>query len=205
MACNNIIQIKDKATLNRLGKTCKTYYSLTAPVLYERISVAAMFHAHIAKAIRTLEPHLSIKQRKQLKKEGTYRGQKDVYPTDLKPDETPVCAEYVQQLVVGVVQPGKKHDYIVLRYIEEALKNMKNIQIFEALCLTELVVTQAGFAHVFQPTLIITPRSMAESLAGYKKLQALSLNIQRRDYHPLRKIKNLQHLVLRAGYQTDNR
>lgn len=44
---------------------------------------------------------------------------------------------------------------------------------------------------------------MAESLAGYKKLQALSLNIQHRDYHPLRKIKNLQHLVLSAGYQTD--
>ena len=44
---------------------------------------------------------------------------------------------------------------------------------------------------------------MAESLAGYKKLQALSLDIQHRDYHPLRKIKNLQHLVLKAGYQTD--
>ncbi|KAJ4003968.1 hypothetical protein NW766_011823 [Fusarium irregulare] len=129
--------IKDKATLNRLGKTCKTYYSLTAPVLYERISVAAMFHAHIAKAIRTLEPHLSIKQRKQLKKEGTYRGQKDLYPTDLKPDETPVCAEYVQQLIVGVVKAGRKHDYIVHRYIEEAMKNMKNVQVFEALCLTD--------------------------------------------------------------------
>ncbi|RBR12492.1 uncharacterized protein FIESC28_08616 [Fusarium coffeatum] len=174
--------IKDKATLNRLGKTCKTYYSLTAPVLYERISVAAMFHAHIAKAIRTLEPHLSIKQRKQLKKEGTYRGQKDLYPTDLKPDETPVCAEYVQQLIVGVVKAGRKHDYIVHRYIEEAMKNMKNVQVFEALCLTE---------------------SMAQSLAGYKKLQALSLDIEHLDYHPLRKIKNLQHLVISAGYQTD--
>lgn len=135
------MQIKDKATLNRLGKTCKTYYSLTAPVLYERISVAAMFHAHIAKAIRTLEPHLSIQQRKQLKKEGTYRGQKDLYPTDLKPNETPACAEYVQQLVVGVVQAGKKHDYIVHRYIEEAMKNMKNVRVLEALCLTESVAT----------------------------------------------------------------
>jgi len=44
---------------------------------------------------------------------------------------------------------------------------------------------------------------MAESLAGYKKLQALSLNIQHLDFHPLRKIKNLQHLTISAGYQTD--
>lgn len=118
-------------------------------MLYERISVAAMFHAHIAKAIRTLEPHLSIQQRKQLKKEGTYRGQKDLYPTDLKPDETPACAGYVKELVVGVVQAGKKHDYIVHRYIEEAMKNMKNVQVFEALCLTESVATQRAFAQVF--------------------------------------------------------
>ena len=110
-------------------------------MLYERISVAAMFHAHIAKAIRTLEPHLSIQQRKQLKKEGTYRGQKDLYPADLKPNEIPACADYVQQLVVGVVQAGKKHDYIVHRYIEEAMKNMKNVQVLEALCLTESVAT----------------------------------------------------------------
>ncbi|KAJ4141795.1 hypothetical protein NW768_001013 [Fusarium equiseti] len=179
MVFNNI---KDKATLNRLGKTCKVYYSLTAPVLYERIAVAAMFHAHIAKAIRTLEPHLSIQQRKQLKKEGTYRGQKDLYPTDLKPNETPACAGYVQQLVVGVVQAGKKHDYIVLRYIEEAMKNMKNIRIFEGPCFDE---------------------SMAECLAGYKKLQALSIGIQHNEFHALRKIKNLQHLAITAGYQTD--
>jgi hypothetical protein len=129
--------MKEKAALSRLSRTCKKYYSLITPQLYKRISVAAMFHAHIGKLIRTLEPHLSIQQRKQLKKEGVYKGQKDLYPTTLKPEEKPICADYILQLVVGSVQAGRNHDYIVHRYVEETLKNTNNIEAFEALFLTQ--------------------------------------------------------------------
>ncbi|EKJ69684.1 hypothetical protein FPSE_10098 [Fusarium pseudograminearum CS3096] len=179
MVVNNI---REKSTLSRLSRTCKKYYLLIAPLLYKRISVAAMFHGHIAKLIRTLEPHLSIQQRKQLKKEGTYKGQKDIYPSGLRPDEMPVCANHVRQLVIGSVQAGRNHDYIVHRYIEEALKNTANVEILESFFVTE---------------------SMAKSIAKLEKLQALSLDLGYRDYQALYGIKNLKHLALQAYIQTD--
>jgi hypothetical protein len=101
------------------------------PRLYGRIAVAAMFHAHIPKLIRTLEPHLTIAQKKQLKKEGKYKGQQERYPRGLDEKAKPICASYVRQIIVGVVDPGKKHRYIVDRYIEEAFKNMDNLEIVE--------------------------------------------------------------------------
>ncbi|KAL6925384.1 hypothetical protein FSST1_002658 [Fusarium sambucinum] len=174
--------INEKSALSRLSRTCKGFYSLITPWLYRRISVAAMFHAHIGRLIRTIEPHLSIQQRKQLKKEGTYKGQKDVYPTNLRPQEKPACVSFVRQLVVGSVQAGRNHDYIVHRYVEEMLKNADNIEIFEALFLTE---------------------SMAQIIAGFKKLQALSLDLGYNSYQPLSEIRNLKHLALRAHGQTD--
>jgi hypothetical protein len=54
------------------------------PLLYNRIAVAAMFHAYIPKLIRALEPHLSIAQKRQLMKEGKYKGQqKDTQATSM--------------------------------------------------------------------------------------------------------------------------
>jgi hypothetical protein len=44
---------------------------------------------------------------------------------------------------------------------------------------------------------------MAKSIAGFKKLQALSLDLGYRDYEPLHTVKNLKHLALRAYSQTD--
>jgi hypothetical protein len=35
------------------------------------------------------------------------------------------------------VDPGRKHDYIVHRYVEEALKNMVNLEVVETRVLTE--------------------------------------------------------------------
>jgi exosome complex RNA-binding protein Csl4 len=101
------------------------------PRLYKRIAVAAMFHAHIPKLIRTLEPHLTIAQKKQLRSEGQYKGQQESFPSGMDENAKPYCASYVRQLVVGVVDPGQKHRYIVVRYIEEAIKNMNNLEIIE--------------------------------------------------------------------------
>jgi hypothetical protein len=110
------------------------------PQLYGRVAVAAMFHAHIAKLIRTLEPHLTIAQKKQLKKEGKYKGQQDRYRTGLDEHAKPICAAYVRQIVVGVADPGKKHKYIVDRYVEEAFKNFDNLETIETRVMTKLVL-----------------------------------------------------------------
>lgn len=107
------------------------------PRLYGRVAVAAMFHAHIPKLIRTLEPHLTIAQKKQLKKEGKYKGQQERYPSGLDEKAKPICATYVRQIIVGVADPGRKHRYIVDRYIEEAFKNMDNLEIVETRVLTK--------------------------------------------------------------------
>jgi hypothetical protein len=120
-----------------LSRTCKTFQWLLSPRLYSRVSVEASFHSHIAKFIRNIEPHLSIRQRKQLKKEGKYRGQQDKYPSNLGPKEKPACAEHVRQLFVSHLKPGRKHAQILYRYIEEAVQNMRNIEVLEFDTITE--------------------------------------------------------------------
>jgi len=68
------------------------------PRLYGRITVSAMFHAHIPKLIRTIEPLLTVKQKKQLKKEGRYKGQQERYESGIDENLTPICANYVRQV-----------------------------------------------------------------------------------------------------------
>jgi hypothetical protein len=72
-----------------------------------------------------------------LKKEGKYKGQQERYPDGLDENAKPICATHVRQIIVGVVDPGKKHRYIVDRYIEEAFKNMDNLEIVETRVLTK--------------------------------------------------------------------
>lgn len=117
--------------MSAMSRISKLFYSLIVPRLYERVAVAAMFHAHIPKVIRTLEPHLTITQKKQLKREGRYKGQQERYPTGLDEEKVPFCASHVRQFIIGASDPGKRHKYIVERYYEEALKNMTNIEILE--------------------------------------------------------------------------
>lgn len=110
------------------------------PQLYGRITVAARFHAHIPKLIRTIQPHLTIAQQKELNKEGKYRGQRETFPDGIDENARPRCASYVRQIVVGTVNPGYKHKRIVDKYIEEAFKNMDNLEIVETAVLTKYVV-----------------------------------------------------------------
>ncbi|EPE32064.1 RNI-like protein [Glarea lozoyensis ATCC 20868] len=172
--------VKDIPTISALGRTCKNMYTLMMPRLYGRVMVSAPYHAHIAKVIRTLEPHLTIAQKKQLKKEGKYKGQQEKYPKGLNETAIPICASYVKELLVGYSDPGKKHRYIVERYIEEALKNMRNLEIVEGFLYTE---------------------SIGKSIAALKSLKALSLNSSRSEgetLKPLFAIKNVRHLNLRS-------
>ncbi|KAF4974211.1 hypothetical protein FZEAL_8849 [Fusarium zealandicum] len=151
---------------------------MAIPRLYKRVTVAAMFHAHIQTLIRTLEPHLTVAQKKQLKKEGKYKGQQERYSNLLGEHAKPFCADYVRQLVIGVSDPGRKHAFIVDRYLEEALQNFRNLEIVETRVLTE---------------------SMAESLASLGSLKALCLfsdHISDESMNLIATIKNLKHLAM---------
>ncbi|KAF2674304.1 hypothetical protein BT63DRAFT_435437 [Microthyrium microscopicum] len=169
--------IRDSSTIGRLARTCKRYYSIMIPLLHRRIAVHAYNHAHIAKFIRGLEPYLSIAQKKQLKKEGAYKGQQARYSSKLDPKAEPVAASYVQQLSIGVADPGRKHQYICHRYVEEALKTMNNLEIVETHFLTV---------------------PMGKSIASLQNLQALRvLHRIPADYMPpLSSLKNLKHLAV---------
>ncbi|KAF5002480.1 hypothetical protein FGRMN_305 [Fusarium graminum] len=173
--------IDDTKSLGRLSKTCKTYYALVTPQLYKRVDVWVSFHAHIAKLIRTFDPLLSIEQKKQLKKVGTYKGQQESFPSKVDPRKKPEIANFVKQALLGIGDPGKNHREIVHRYVDEVMKNMHNLEIVETIRLTETI---------------------ANRLAEQKNLKALALhvnNVGERYTEAMAKIKNLQHLVLELG------
>ncbi|KAF1817037.1 hypothetical protein P152DRAFT_387111 [Eremomyces bilateralis CBS 781.70] len=176
--------IKDPSTIGKLGRTCKRYYSLMMPLLHKRVAVAVMFHAHISKLIRALEPHLTIAQKRQLKKEGNYKGQQERYPSHLDANAKPASASHVREMVVGVADPGRKHQYIVHRYVEEVFKNVNNLEIVEVYFLT---------------------KSMGQSIASLKNIQALRLHEPEIEaMTPLAKIKNLKHLSVENSSFNNN-
>ncbi|RBR07087.1 uncharacterized protein FIESC28_10833 [Fusarium coffeatum] len=173
-------KIKDKASLGNLAKTCKAFHSLVMPRLYKRVEASVEYHAHIAKLIRSIEPALTIGQRKQLRKEGQYKGQQETFPkTDEK--RRPEIANFIRQAAFEIGDPGQKHRFIVYRYIEELLKSAGNLQVFAATDFTE---------------------SMAKSLASNNHLRALHLKISEGrmpDVLPLTAIKGLRHLHLETA------
>ncbi|KAF7516311.1 hypothetical protein G7054_g14212 [Neopestalotiopsis clavispora] len=116
-----LVGISEPRDMSVLGRTSKMFYSVMMPRLYGRVVVASMFHAHIAKLIRTLEPLLSIAVKKQLKKEGKYKGQQEKYRTGLNEKAIPACAGYVKQ------------------YVEEALKVMRNLEVLDIVIVNESI------------------------------------------------------------------
>ncbi|KAF5023103.1 hypothetical protein F66182_4860 [Fusarium sp. NRRL 66182] len=177
--------IKDSNTLSRLSRTCKKYHSLVKPQLYKRISVQVSFHAHIPRFIRTLEPLLTVAQRKELKKVGKYKGQREDYPK-IDIHEKPEIANHVRQIFFDTGDPGQSHRQIIDRYVEETLKTLTNLEVVETRVLNE---------------------SVAESLAALKSLQALhlpSVKWQKGALKPLNTIQNLKHLYLETdGFHDD--
>lgn len=121
----------------KMACTSKRYYALVMAIIHKRISVSTSFWAHIPHVIRRIEPHLSIAQKKQLKREGQYKGQQEKFSTRLDPNAVPPCASNVRQMIIGKIDPGKKHKPLVLRYFEEVLKNLHNLEAFDAEDLTE--------------------------------------------------------------------
>ncbi|KAK8855118.1 hypothetical protein PGQ11_011030 [Apiospora arundinis] len=174
----------DRPTLSALARTSKALYSMITPRLYARVAVHASYHAHIAKLIRTLEPLLTIAQKRQLKKEGKYKGQQERYPTTLDPNFKPICTQYVGQLIVGRVDPGRKHRYIVDRYVEEAFKNLDNLAIVETRVLTRSIIQSLAAAKHLKALAVL-----GEGLEGCAGEDEAMLK-------PFSKIKGLRHLSL---------
>ncbi|KAL5589940.1 hypothetical protein FOVSG1_011807 [Fusarium oxysporum f. sp. vasinfectum] len=172
--------VNDPKSMVKLACTSKRYYALVMAIIHKRISVSTSFWAHIPHVIRRIEPHLSIAQKKQLKREGQYKGQQEKFSTRLDPNAVPPCASNVRQMIIGKIDPGKRHKPLVLRYFEEVLKNLHNLEVFDAEDLTE---------------------SMAESLSKLEKLKSIRLHpyehsIKSEAMIPLANLHNLEHICI---------
>lgn len=121
--------IETPLAMSILARTSRFFYNLMMPRLYNRIELSVSYHSHIAKFIRTIEPLLSISQKRALKKVGRYRGQQERYPTTLDANAVPLNGRFVRQLAVGYIHPGRKHVDICIRYVEELMKNLPHVEV----------------------------------------------------------------------------
>ncbi|KAF5563902.1 hypothetical protein FPHYL_4929 [Fusarium phyllophilum] len=172
--------VNDPKSMVKMACTSKRYYAVVMAIIHKRISVSTYFWAHIPHVIRRIEPHLSIAQKKQLKREGQYKGQQDKFSTLLDPNAVPSCASNVRQMIIGKIDPGKRHKPFLLRYFEEVLKNLHNLEVFDAKDLTEL---------------------MAEGLSKMKNLKSIRLDpyehsIKSEALIPLARLSNLEHICI---------
>ncbi|KAF5717116.1 hypothetical protein FMUND_5934 [Fusarium mundagurra] len=172
--------VNDPKSMVKMACTSKRYYAVVMAIIHKRISVSTYFWAHIPHVIRRIEPHLSIAQKKQLKREGRYRGQQDKFSTLLDPNAVPSCASNVRQMIIGKIDPGKKHKPFLLRYFEEVLKNLHNLEVFDAKDLTQL---------------------MAEGLSKMNNLKSIRLDpyqhsIESEALVPLARLSNLEHICI---------
>ncbi|KAF5642436.1 uncharacterized protein FTJAE_3593 [Fusarium tjaetaba] len=172
--------VNDSKSMVKMACTSKRYYAIVMAIIHKRISVSTYFWAHIPHVIRRIEPHLSIAQKKQLKREGQYKGQQEKFSTSLDPNAVPPCASNVRQMIIGKIDPGKKHKPFLMRYFEEVLKNLHNLEVFDAKDLTEL---------------------MAEGLSEMKNLKSLRLDpyqhsIKSEAITALAKLSNLEHICI---------
>ncbi|KAH7185153.1 uncharacterized protein B0J16DRAFT_340956 [Fusarium flagelliforme] len=181
---NILHHIDDSRAMINLACTSQRYYNLAMSIVHNHIAVRVGFFAHIPKVIRRLEPHLSIAQKKQIRREGRYKGQQERFSSLLDRNAVPKCALNVRQMTIGGIDPGKKHRPIVVRYLEEVLKNLTNLEVLDT---TELNA------------------SMAHSIAALKHLKALRVTdsctgcITDDNAFPLSQLSGLKHLAFHAG------
>lgn len=139
--------VEGKRDMASLCGTCKDLHALMMPRLHQRVILVAEHFGHIPAMIRTVQRYLSIAQKKELRKMGTYKGQQETYPAGVDEHEVPDCTRFIQELVIGKCNPGKKHDKIAHRYIEEFLKNVTNVRVVETNMLTGYVFAFMGMCQ----------------------------------------------------------
>ncbi|KAF4971492.1 hypothetical protein FSARC_1720 [Fusarium sarcochroum] len=93
--------VTDAPNLLKLARTSRRYYAYVMPALHKRIAVKVDSLAYVPNVIRLIEPHLSIAQKKQLKKEGKYKGQQDRFSDTLRRyDGTLVTSRKILQSIL---------------------------------------------------------------------------------------------------------
>ena len=101
------------------------------PRIHRRVIVSAMHHAQIKVIIQTVEPYLSIRQRRELRAQKAYAGQQGRYPARQDEDKIPDGGRLMREFVIRQSNPGKKQDVFVHRYVEEFIKNMPEVEVLE--------------------------------------------------------------------------
>jgi len=109
--------------------TSRWHFLHIAPILYADLYVDAPNHPNIPKFIKTLQPYLTIRQKKSLLQLKTsYRGQQTEFPSGADEDAQPINASYVRSFELGVSHPGRLHRPAVIEYAQEALSCFKNLK-----------------------------------------------------------------------------
>lgn len=137
--------VEDKKEMAALCGTCKDLYELMMPRLHRRVIVSAEHFAQIQTMIRTVERYLSIAQKKEIKKMGAYKGQQETYPSGVDENKVPDSTRFIRELVIGSSSPGKKHDKITHRYIEEFVNNVPDVRVLEAYMMPRYVFFNSHF------------------------------------------------------------
>ncbi|KPA35586.1 hypothetical protein FLAG1_11703, partial [Fusarium langsethiae] len=183
---NILANIEKPKSMINLASTSKRNHALVMPVVHNHIAVQVRCFGHISSVIKMLEPYLSISQKKQIRREeGRYKGQQKRFSSRLDPDAVPPCAQYVRQMTVGSIEPGEKHKKFVLRTLDEALKNLSNLEVLD----------------VHGPT-----DAMAYGIVALKKLKALRIwndlfcyaDRSHNKIKPLSQLRGLEHISIRS-------
>ncbi|PTD07181.1 hypothetical protein FCULG_00005415 [Fusarium culmorum] len=155
-------------------------------VLNKSIAVRASDDEYVYKVISRLEPFLSINQKRKLRREGKCRGQQTTVHRLIDPDVIPLGAQCVRQMTVGTIKLQVRYRQNVMRSLEEALRNLSNLEAFDT--------TELSRRH---------RRSIASSIGALKNLKALRI-----EYHcdggirnchniaPMSQLRDLKHLSI---------
>ncbi|KAJ6784658.1 hypothetical protein PWT90_03221 [Aphanocladium album] len=193
--------VADKRTFVTMCRTSKFFYELLMPRIHRRVVVSAKHHAQIKAMIQTVEPYLSVRQRREPRAEKAYAGQQERCPPAGQDDEDkiPDGVRFVRELFVGLSVPGDKHDAFVHRYMEEFVKNTAaGVEVLE-------VEMLPGDSRRLTPD--SQPSFSPESLPMWDNLKSLSINvryIQGDAIACVQNVRNLQHLCIKdARYAHD--
>lgn len=132
-------KVQDRPTIRALGLTCKALYSMLIPRLHHRVSISSYSDAEVVEIIRTLGRYMDSTQKTQLNREVKFKNQQDWFPTGLDEKSKPLCASWVMRLAMGPPALNRNVRYIVSRCVEEALRNLENLETVQCWIITKSV------------------------------------------------------------------
>ncbi|QGI85340.1 hypothetical protein CEK25_012069 [Fusarium fujikuroi] len=162
--------------------------------LSQVIELSEPFLSINPKKIRTQEPVPSSNQRKHPKKKGEYRARQASCLSATQGKNKHRYVEEARKANLEVVDPGSMRNLILLRTVQEHVKNISNLEFSEskrisepAKCLLPVTWEKASI------------RPLAKSLAIQKNLKHLAIsagNLGASEAKPISEIKDLKHSVI---------